>query len=278
MILCADATRLPLPDKSVDLVLGSPPYMDARTYGIGADRKCQEWIDWMMVVTREALRVSRGLVLWVVGGNTRDRCYQPGCEGLLYECWRAGINCFTPAYYHRVSAFGAGGDQWLRPDIESCLAFSYEGKLPWADNKINGSPPKFRPGGAPTKRNKDGTRCNANVTKRNKDGTRKQEVYVAPDLCNPGNVISLSVGGGQIGSPLAHGSEAPYPERLAEFWIVGWCQPGGTVLDPFSGSGTTAAVAVANGRKYIASDIRLSQCELTARRLATVTPLHIYGA
>ena len=35
-LLQADALHLPLADKSVDLVLGSPPYCDARTYGIGA--------------------------------------------------------------------------------------------------------------------------------------------------------------------------------------------------------------------------------------------------
>ncbi len=53
----ADAVRLPLPDRSVDLVLGSPPYVDARTYGIGAQRQCQEWVDWMLLVTAEACRV-----------------------------------------------------------------------------------------------------------------------------------------------------------------------------------------------------------------------------
>jgi modification methylase len=43
-------------------------------------------------------------------------------------------------------------------------------------------------------------------------------------------------------------------------------QPGETVLDPFGGSGTTAAVAERLGRNAISIDIRESQCELTARR------------
>jgi len=38
------------------------------------------------------------------------------------------------------------------------------------------------------------------------------------------------------------------------------------VLDPFSGSGTTLAVALKNGRRAIASDLRFSQVELTVRR------------
>jgi len=45
----------------------------------------------------------------------------------------------------------------------------------------------------------------------------------------------------------------------------------GIVLDPFSGSGTTAAMAKKLGRHYIAIDIRQSQVDLTNRRLAEVT-------
>ena len=43
----ADARRLPLPDRSVDLVFGSPPYVDARLYledgkDLGISRGCVE--------------------------------------------------------------------------------------------------------------------------------------------------------------------------------------------------------------------------------------------
>src|SRR5262249_44185366 len=48
LLLEGDAGRLPLADRSVDLVFGSPPYCDARTYGIAAQRDCGEWIRWML--------------------------------------------------------------------------------------------------------------------------------------------------------------------------------------------------------------------------------------
>ena len=47
-VYLADAAALPLPDRSVDLVFGSPPYCDARTYGIKAQRGCLEWVEWLM--------------------------------------------------------------------------------------------------------------------------------------------------------------------------------------------------------------------------------------
>lgn len=91
--------------------------------------------------------------------------------------------------------------------------------------------------------------------------------YSVPALANPGNLIRVNVGGGQMGSALSHENEAPYPEKLAEFFIKSFCPPGGWVWDPFSGSGTTAAAALKCGRNVIASDIRESQCELTRRRI-----------
>lgn len=44
----------------------------------------------------------------------------------------------------------------------------------------------------------------------------------------------------------------------------------GTVLDPFGGSGTAAAVAEKHGRKWISIDIRPSQIDLMHRRICEV--------
>lgn len=116
--------------------------------------------------------------------------------------------------------------------------------------------------------------------------------YVPPCTANPGNAIEetysasevaamleeesnwrhVNVGGGLMGSDLACENEAPFPESLVEWFVLSCCPPGGTVLDPFSGSGTTAAVAKKHGRNYIGIDIRQSQVDLANRRLAGVTP------
>ncbi len=73
-----------------------------------------------------------------------------------------------------------------------------------------------------------------------------------------------------MGSPLAHENEAPFPESLAEFIIRSFGPEGGTVLDPFCGSGTTLAVAKRLGRKGIGIDVRQSQIDLTMRRITEV--------
>ncbi|HZV03908.1 MAG TPA: site-specific DNA-methyltransferase [Gemmataceae bacterium] len=85
-------------------------------------------------------------------------------------------------------------------------------------------------------------------------------------------MIDCKVGGSNLGSQLAHLNEAPFPEALAEFFVLSFCPPGGVVLDPFAGSGTTLAAAVKHGRRAPGIDIRGSQVELTRRRLSGVTP------
>jgi hypothetical protein len=74
---------------------------------------------------------------------------------------------------------------------------------------------------------------------------------------------------------LAHENEVPFPEALAEFFVRSFCPPGGLVLDCFSGSGTTGAVAVRHGRRFAGCDIRPSQVELSRRRIeAEITSLN----
>ena len=105
-------------------------------------------------------------------------------------------------------------------------------------------------------------------TKANADGTMRVQAYLPPVKANPGTLIKVIVGGGVMGSKLAHENEAPFPEKLAEFFIKSWCPVGGIVLDPFSGSGTTVCVARRLGRCGVGLDLRASQIELATRRLA----------
>lgn len=104
-------------------------------------------------------------------------------------------------------------------------------------------------------------------TKREPGGEMREQTYVPPVLANPGTLVRVDVGGGKMGSSLAHENEAPFPVSLAEWFIRSWCPPGGTVLDRFSGSGTTVDAAQRLGRIGIGMDLRFSQCQLGTRRI-----------
>jgi hypothetical protein len=301
VILQADVHHIPIADNSVDLVFCSPPYEAARTYGIEFNLKGQQWVDWAVAGYLECLRVCRGLVAWVVEGQTRQFRWSATPALLMADLHRAGVRLRKPPAFHRVGIPGSGGPDWLRNDYEFIVcAAKAPGRLPWSDNTAMGHPPKWAPGGEMSHRLSNGARVNQwgkswNTAKSETDkegntssarGQRpshrlhtKRRVsvggdvmelqsYLPPVRANPGNVIHCKVGGGKMGHKLAHKNEAPFPEALAEFFIRSFCPPGGIVLDPFSGSGTTVAVAERFGRRFIAADLRMSQCELTCQRLS----------
>ena len=59
---------------------------------------------------------------------------------------------------------------------------------------------------------------------------------------------------------------APYPEDLVKVPIVLTCPPDGTVLDPFSGTGTTNIVAMRMNRQSIGIDMSEEYIELAKER------------
>jgi hypothetical protein len=58
------------------------------------------------------------------------------------------------------------------------------------------------------------------------------------------------------------------PFLLCSWWVRYCCPPGGAVLDPFSGSGTTGLAALAHGCDYVGVEAVPEYHALSARRLA----------
>jgi len=71
-----------------------------------------------------------------------------------------------------------------------------------------------------------------------------------------------------------HGHPTEKPLDLMQFMVRISCRPGGTILDPFAGSGTTGRAAKDLGRKCTLIEREERYCEIAARRMAQeVLPL-----
>ncbi len=273
-----------MPDDSVDLVMCSPDYEGARDYGPPfVPLTGQAWVDRAVPIYLECVRVCRGLVAWVVQGPVKKFRWSATPALLMADLHRAGVKLRPPAYYHRIGSFGGGGKghEFFRNDVEFIVCSS-KGRLPHSDASITGGPPKYKPGGNPSRRKKDGSRVSGRP-------------YTPPERANPGNVIEATytadevrailascgvsddamsslirctVGGKQMGDALCHESEAPYSERLCEVMVRSFSREGDVVLDPFCGSGTTAKIAHQFMRRSVSFDLRESQARLTWRRVA----------
>lgn len=66
------------------------------------------------------------------------------------------------------------------------------------------------------------------------------------------------------------GHPAPFPVELAKRVISLYSYAGDTVLDPFTGSGTTLVAAKEMGRTYVGYEIKPEYCEIANKRLENI--------
>lgn len=78
-----------------------------------------------------------------------------------------------------------------------------------------------------------------------------------PDRRTMTTAITASDGGPNAGGPHVHDREhpAPFTAHIAKVQVVSYSPPGGLVLDPFVGSGTTAISAAKHGRSFVGGDL-----------------------
>jgi DNA modification methylase len=90
--------------------------------------------------------------------------------------------------------------------------------------------------------------------------TGSRRTFAGSDLGrNPGDVWRMPT------RPFSAAHFATFPLDLPERCIAAGCRPGGTVLDPFSGSGTTGLAAQQLGRRYVGIDINADYHDLALK-------------
>ena len=82
-----------------------------------------------------------------------------------------------------------------------------------------------------------------------------------PNGRNPGDVWSIPT------RPYRGPHFAAFPLELPTRCIKAGCRPGGMVLDPFCGAGTTGLAALALGRRFTGIDLNPAFAEIAAQRL-----------
>ena len=91
--------------------------------------------------------------------------------------------------------------------------------------------------------------------------TKSGKPYIPTLRRNKRDVWAISTGGFKG----AH--FAVFPEKLVEPCILAGCPEGGTVLDPFTGSGTTGVVAKRLGRNFVGCEINPDYLKMATDRI-----------
>lgn len=94
-----------------------------------------------------------------------------------------------------------------------------------------------------------------------------EAMAVMPETRNPRSVLSLA------SEPFRGAHYATFPTELIRPFVRAGCPPGGTVLDPFGGSGTTGLVADQEGREAILIDLDARNVPMARDRVEADAPL-----
>lgn len=95
--------------------------------------------------------------------------------------------------------------------------------------------------------------------------------YIRKDTRNKRTVWTIPT------EPFPGAHFAVMPTALVKPCILAGCPTGGTVLDPFTGSGTVAAVALENGCGFVGCELNPAYVEIAKKRIGNVTPALLIG-
>ena len=293
-----------LPEGSVNCCVTSPPYFGLRDYGcagqIGLESTPDAYVAELVAVFREVRRVLRDDgTLWLnlgdsyagswgnAGGQNRGKGTQrPITVGSVVTDQSERNGCFVPPAKYGFSdigvkpkdligipwrvAFALQSDGWyLRQDIiwhkpapmpesvkDRCTK-SHEyvfllskSKSYWFDCDAIKEPAIYAGDNRGARRDsRRGTRCNS-MSGKTGLYRNKRSVWT---VCT---------------QPYKGAHFATFPPKLISPMILAGCPVGGTVLDPFGGSGTTGEVAEALGRNSILIELNPAYIELQKQRTA----------
>jgi len=274
-VLCGDCLEVmkTLPDGSVNFVITSPPYADQiKNYGDDVKKiRPDEYVGWFIPRAKEIYRVLSDNGSFVL--NISDKLDGKFQNIFVFKlvvnlCEEVGFHLvrdyvwYNPATPPNVFSRGTMGR--TKKSHEYCFWFCKSEEWTFNMDPIrkpySGSMQKILNGEVI-----HGTRDeNTRPSRHNFDLSHKWDDHGGAD---PGSVLTISnTRSNGIFYKLCREMNvqhpARFPEKLVEFFMLSGTNPGDIVLDPFSGSGTTAVVAKALGRNYICIEVNSDFCML----------------
>lgn len=234
-----------LDNESVDLVVTSPPYDDLRNYnGFSFD------LQGMIAELYRIVKVG-GVIVWIVSDATKDYSESGTSFRQALAFMGGGFGLFDTMIWCKDGGGAIGSNLCYTQNFEYMFVFS-KGK-PKSVNLIY------------DKKNLSfGKKDGCLTGRRNANGEHKSEVRNHNKEYSRRNNWWRLVPQAEEGSSF---HPAVFPEILVRDHIISWSNEGDVVLDPFMGSGTTAKVARALGRKYIGFEISQQYVDLANKRL-----------
>ncbi|OAV75692.1 Modification methylase PvuII [Bacteroidales bacterium Barb7] len=237
-----------IPDNSVDLIVTSPPYADQRktTYGgISTDK----YVEWFLPISKELLRVLKptGTFILNIKEKVQDGERSTYVMELILELRQQGWLWTEEFIWHKKNCYPGKWPNRFRDAWERLLQFNKSKKFcmyqedvmvptgDWAKARLR----KLSKTDMERDNSKVGNGFGKNISN-----------WLDRDKAYPTNVLHLATECNN------KNHSAAFPEELPAWFIRLFTREGDTVLDPFTGSGTTNFVAQRMNRNSIGIEIK----------------------
>ena len=256
------------PDNSIDLVITSPPYADIVNYGKNISiKKPNEYVDWLLPLFREIHRVLKPSGSFIL--NINDNCTNGYRNTFIYELIyrnskETPLKLYDTYIWHKMNGIPNGSNKRFRNNTEFIFHFVKDRKhLKFYMDRVMEEPAQMT---------KDRAKYQWSVKNHGsiQDGERVKErtFDYGSQLSNgirPDNVFRFPTAGLARDNTIRH--PAPYHRQLPEYFIKFLTDQGDTILDPFSGIGTTGLPCRDTNRNYIGYELNPKYVEFSIKRI-----------
>jgi site-specific DNA-methyltransferase (adenine-specific)/site-specific DNA-methyltransferase (cytosine-N4-specific) len=247
----------------VDLIVTSPPYADQRKAAYGGVH-ADHYVEWFLPIADGLHRVLKPTGSFVLNIKERvvDGERHTYVMELIIEMRKRGW-LYTEEYiWHKRNCYPGKWPNRFRDAWERCIHFTKEKKFAMYQDEVRVPMGDWKTSRLKSLSATDKTRDESKV---GSGFGKKIENWVGRELAYPANVLHLAT----ECSNRSHA--AAFPDALPQWFIKLFTKPGDTVLDPFSGSGTSMRVARDLGRNGLGIELLDEYCELTAKDLGLVS-------
>jgi DNA modification methylase len=275
VLFCGDAAQVlqRVPDAIVDAVVTSPPYYRQRHYGddreLGGESDPADYVERLAVIFEQVRRVLKpGGTVWLVLGDKYQQGRQLGMPWrVVFRLQEQGWLLRSDIIWHKPNAMPLSVKSRPTTDHEYVFLLAKSAEYFYDADAIREPHVTFSPqtrmrGGRRHFHRRNGTpEQGKNGGQSNLHDGRWDQAF-HPRGRNKRTVWSIPL------SKFRGAHFAVFPEALAQTCVLAGSPPGGLVLDPFLGSGTTAVVARRCGRHFLGIDCVADYCRMAERRLA----------
>lgn len=244
-------------DESINLIVTSPPYSNQREKSYGG-KPAKQYVEWFLPISKQLLRILKadGSLVINIKEHVENGQRSTYVIEMILEMIKQGWIWVEEYCWYKKTAFPGKWPNRFRDSFERCLHFTKNKKFfmdqdavrvpigNWSEKRFKSMTDKDYVKHV-SQNNKHLTRQVSNWLERTTVFPHNVLVFENEHYCYPTNVLEIS--------PVTRNTNhsACFPLELPHWFIRLFSKEGDTVLDPFSGIGTTGMASLLLKRNFI---------------------------